>query len=66
MHWRFKSAVQRACSALPFGSEAIYYTIQRHFGNLKNPTPPWVKLEALRPVSVLGFPKWALPLWVDV
>ncbi len=46
MHWRFKSAVQRACSALPFGSEAIYYTIQRHFGNLKNPTPPWVKLEA--------------------
>jgi hypothetical protein len=39
MNWRLKSFVQRTCAALPFGSEAVYYRLQRSFGSLRKPGP---------------------------
>lgn len=41
MNWRLKSLVQRTCAHLPIASEAAYYGLQRAFGSLRNPTPPW-------------------------
>src|ERR1700733_2254405 len=41
MNWRFKAAIQRACGALPWGGEAIYYGFQRTVGSLRQPTPPF-------------------------
>lgn len=40
MNWQLKSAIQRACGAIPFASEALYYFIQRNAGSLRNPQPP--------------------------
>jgi SAM-dependent methyltransferase len=32
LNWKFKSALQRACAALPVKQEAAYYFLQRSFG----------------------------------
>jgi SAM-dependent methyltransferase len=40
MNWRAKSLIQNFCAALPVGSDAVYYGLQRHFGSLRNPPPP--------------------------
>ena len=44
MNWKLKSAIQRACGALPWGSDGIYYGIQRVFGRLREPEPPLAML----------------------
>jgi hypothetical protein len=40
MNWKLKAAVQRACAALPVGREAVYYSLQRTFGLLRDPERP--------------------------
>jgi SAM-dependent methyltransferase len=45
MNWRVKAAVQRVCSALPWGSEALHYGLQRTLGKLRNPASPAAMLE---------------------
>jgi SAM-dependent methyltransferase len=40
VNWKFKAAVQRACAALPVGGQAIYYSLQRTFGLLRDPGRP--------------------------
>jgi SAM-dependent methyltransferase len=40
VNWRLKAAIQRACAALPVGGEAIYYSLQRTFGLLRDPAFP--------------------------
>jgi hypothetical protein len=40
MNWKLKSFIQRSCAALPFGSEPLYYAIQRNFGNLRRAPDP--------------------------
>jgi SAM-dependent methyltransferase len=46
MNWRVKSFIQRNCARLPFGSEAVYYRLQRAFGSLSRPGPFWEMLAA--------------------
>jgi len=40
MNWKVKAAIQRACAALPVGREAVYYSLQRTFGLLRDPARP--------------------------
>ena len=44
MNWRWKAAIQKACSALPWGAETVYYGLQRTVGSLRHPTPPFAQL----------------------
>ena len=44
MNWRLKAAIQKACSALPWGAEAVYYGLQRTVGSLRHPIPPFFLL----------------------
>lgn len=54
MHWRRKSAIQRACAWLPIGKEQFYFQLQRRFGQLSRPhDPSWLLSEAVRLSSVL-------------
>jgi SAM-dependent methyltransferase len=46
VNWRVKAIVQRACASVPLASDPLYYGIQRRFGTLKNPKPPWEYLAA--------------------
>jgi SAM-dependent methyltransferase len=49
--WRTKAAIQRALSRLPIGSEAVYYQLQRRFGNLRHPESPLTMFrEAAAPI----------------
>jgi SAM-dependent methyltransferase len=41
VNWRLKSLVQRACAALPVGSEQAYYGLQSMLGSLRRLPPPW-------------------------
>jgi SAM-dependent methyltransferase len=40
VNWKVKAAIQRACATLPVGGEAIYYSLQRTFGLLRDPARP--------------------------
>jgi hypothetical protein len=40
MNWQLKSAIQRFCAGLPFGSDIVYYQLQRRFGSFRNPPSP--------------------------
>ena len=40
MNWRTKSKIQRACAALPIGSDSVYYLIQRYGGSLRRARDP--------------------------
>lgn len=40
MKWQNKALVQRLCAGLPFGSEAVYYALQRTFGSMRRPPDP--------------------------
>jgi hypothetical protein len=46
MNWKLKAAVQRACAALPFGRETVYYSLQRTFGLLRDPDRPFMMQRA--------------------
>jgi SAM-dependent methyltransferase len=46
VNWKLKAAIQRACGALPAGREAIYYSLQRTFGLLRDPDRPLVMQRA--------------------
>jgi hypothetical protein len=46
MNWQLKSVIQRICGALPFGSDGVYYGLQRRYGSLRNPPPPEEMLRA--------------------
>jgi hypothetical protein len=49
MNWRLKAAMQRACAAMPVGGGAIYYSLQRAFGQLRDPERPmWMLRVAAR------------------
>ena len=47
MNWKTKSLIQRACAALPFASEPVYYAVQRRFGNLRRVPDPKILLEGV-------------------
>lgn len=54
MNWKLKARIQRFCGALPFGSEATYYALQRNLGSLRTPPDPMILFEAAtRLVQVL-------------
>ena len=53
MNWRFKATVQRLCAALPVGSDALYYGLQRQLGSLRNPPAPTLLLR-----SAVEFSQW--------
>lgn len=40
MNWKLKAAIQRACATLPVGRDAVYYSLQRTFGVLRDPNMP--------------------------
>jgi hypothetical protein len=44
MDWRLKAAVQQACAAMPVGGGAIYYSLQRMLGRLRDPQRPLMML----------------------
>jgi len=48
MNWKLKAAVQRGCAALPVGSEAAYYLLQRAFGRVRDPARPVMMMQAAR------------------
>jgi hypothetical protein len=45
MNWQRKALIQRVCARLPFGSEQIYYRIQRSFGSLRQAPHPRLYLD---------------------
>ncbi len=47
MNWKLKSAIQRGCSVLPWGSETVYYRLQRTFGSLRHVAAPTRMLEEM-------------------
>jgi hypothetical protein len=59
MKWRVKAAVQRACAAIPVGGGAIYYSLQRALGLLRDPDRPMRMLRTasrlVRELGELGF-----------
>jgi hypothetical protein len=59
MNWRLKAAVQQACAAMPVGGGAIYYSLQRMFGQLRDPERPLKMLRIAarlaRELRELGF-----------
>jgi SAM-dependent methyltransferase len=46
VNWKLKAAVQRVCAALPVGREAVYYSLQRTFGQLRDPDRPLMMQQA--------------------
>jgi hypothetical protein len=44
MDWRLKAAVQQVCAAMPVGGGAIYYSLQRMLGRLRDPERPLMML----------------------
>jgi hypothetical protein len=40
MNWRLKAAMQRACAAIPVAGGAVYYSLQRTVGLLRDPERP--------------------------
>lgn len=50
LNWKTKALIQRACAALPFGSQAAYYRIQKAFGGFRKAPDPLEKLHLLRDV----------------
>jgi SAM-dependent methyltransferase len=46
MNWKLKAAIQRACATLPVGRDAVYYSLQRTFGLLRDRNAPFRMLRA--------------------
>jgi Methyltransferase domain len=59
MRWQNKALVQRLCAGLPFGSEAVYYALQRTFGSMRHPPDPLPNFRDLARIAAelrrLGF-----------